>query len=1685
MEEEGKVKVAVRVRPFNKRERDLNTKCIVSTIDDQTILRHPIDEKQPKSFAYDHSFNSFDPNSNDFIDQNEVFERVGTAVLVNAFAGYNACIFAYGQTGSGKSYTMMGTAENPGIIPRLCCSIFQKINDLSSDSLAFKVEVSYLEIYNEKVRDLLDPKKTNKNLKVREHKVLGPMVDGLSVLAVSSFEQITSLMEEGNKSRTVAATNMNTESSRSHAVFNIRLTQALTDTENGFTGEKMSKISLVDLAGSERVQKTGAVGKRLEEGGNINKSLTTLGMVISALAERSHANGMSKPKFIPYRDSVLTWLLKDSLGGNSRTVMIATVSPAADNYEETLSTLRYADRATKIVNHAVINEDPNAKVIRELREEVETLRAQISQTVKEQNETEELRERLAESERLVELMNKSWDERLKDTEVVYRERQKDLAEIGISVAGSGIKVEKDRFYLVNLNADPSLNELLVYYINHQAVIGSAEQQQGTKGSNEKIDFILQGLGVQHRHALLEIVEDDCQQRLFIEQLDDKARICVNGHLITERTLLRNGYRLLIGNNHFFRVNCPKEAIDINASIMEESNAMLFDYYDAWQEVNSGLNANPITTAVDQYMEQITKKHEEEKQAALEQQYEAFEKYIQGLTQSFTPSTPTPNFGYLTPIGTPSCQFPPVGFPINPKASMRSKFFNWAQHREEMFKKNLVRLKSDIVRANALAREANMITAELSSSRCTVTYDVTLQIPAANLRPSKIKEGGFVCEPFIVVKRAGIDGYQLWSTGQLENKLIDMREMYNAKITGFERNDASTSEQLMENNHFALEDGFNINECHSPVVENVFDSQEHHSLIGVANVFLEVLLHDMRLDYQVPIISQQGEVSGRLHVEVYRLSEMDDSGIVSSLDSLDSNRTLDPQSIGATFLGKTIKCRVRIKKALNLPSSLSHFVFCQYSFFNISEILVVAPIFDPNAVRSDHGNIPCNSNFQFDHEKDFYVVVTEEFLEYIQEDALSIEIWGHRSSGFGNDFVPSTIANDIIDVEQSYKSLQERWSEVTRRIELHVNIKEMNDNGEYVSVEVRPSNEVLTGGIYQLKQGQQRRIHVKASPILDHGNLPLAFAQITSVSIGCICTRNSAMQKPLDSYQEEDLERIRQQWTTALANRQNYLVSHINALSAKGDKKTEPEKEREQSLINQWVALTEERNAISVPAANSDIPGSPAEWSPPLGTERHIPVLFLDLNSDDVTEEIPSDDGSIRVAGLQSFLSNENCGQIIMLPILEHEVNEISATCSWDSSIHENPALNKPTDGSDHIYAIVKVTVRLSHPCEIDIILRKRICVHVYKKTGLTERLIKKLVGSDSVIGTSVYYDVVAHIPKSSLDVEDRKSLARMAAHHYANNDDDLSINANGDHKETYIEAYTKSIQVVESMLKLDRLRQEVAINNMLSRQERLNRMNYFANALPNYRMKRTASLPNTAVKTPLLSANGSTAIGNVIQRKQYQVTDTGAKMARSQNSTDLSISSSSSSSMATNLISPAMEISKLSGIDEEQQCLMNMSKSSTIPETMHTSFASAYDSHLRVNTYGFQRHLQEMIRLQAANVDGNGNTPLLSVATIGEQQSTSIDSLPSMELHSLSTNGMMYSSASDSGCMIESGSSTATVDDEQKVLVNDIGIAGNNNNNNSNNNNNNNNNNYSNSVNKTLSEYVRTGIALDLNVLEL
>ncbi|XP_077588142.1 kinesin-like protein KIF1B isoform X11 [Stigmatopora nigra] len=382
------VKVAVRVRPFNTRETSKDSKCIIQMQGNSTTILNPKAPKEPaKNFSFDYSYWSHTtPQDPCFAAQNQVYNDIGKEMLQHAFEGYNVCIFAYGQTGAGKSYTMMGKQEEgqEGIIPMLCEDLFEKINaDNNKEELSYSVEVSYMEIYCERVRDLLNPKNKG-NLRVREHPLLGPYVEDLSKLAVTSYTDIADLMDAGNKARTVAATNMNETSSRSHAVFTIVFTQKKHDSETDLSTEKVSKISLVDLAGSERADSTGAKGTRLKEGANINKSLTTLGKVISALAEVDNSTSKSKKKkksdFIPYRDSVLTWLLRENLGGNSRTAMVAALSPADINYDETLSTLRYADRAKNIKCNAVINEDPNNKLVRDLKDEVarlkELLRAQ-------------------------------------------------------------------------------------------------------------------------------------------------------------------------------------------------------------------------------------------------------------------------------------------------------------------------------------------------------------------------------------------------------------------------------------------------------------------------------------------------------------------------------------------------------------------------------------------------------------------------------------------------------------------------------------------------------------------------------------------------------------------------------------------------------------------------------------------------------------------------------------------------------------------------------------------------------------------------------------------------------------------------------------------------------------------------------------------------------------------------------------------------------------------------------------------------------------------------------------------------------------------------------------------------------------------------------------------------------------
>ncbi|XP_018418717.1 PREDICTED: kinesin-like protein KIF3A [Nanorana parkeri] len=362
------VKVVVRCRPLNEREKVMGNKMAVSVDEIRgTIAVHKVDSmnEPPKTFTFDTVF-GIDSN------QLDVYNLTARPIIDSVLEGYNGTIFAYGQTGTGKTFTMEGVRAVPelrGIIPNSFAHVFGHIAKAEGDT-RFLVRVSYLEIYNEEVRDLLSKDQTQR-LEVKERPDVGVYIKDLSGYVVNNADDMDRIMTLGHKNRSVGATNMNEHSSRSHAIFTITIECS----EKGADGNihvRMGKLHLVDLAGSERQTKTGATGQRLKEATKINLSLSTLGNVISALVD-------GKSTHVPYRNSKLTRLLQDSLGGNSKTMMCANIGPADYNYDETISTLRYANRAKNIKNKARINEDPKDALLRQFQKEIEELKKKLDE----------------------------------------------------------------------------------------------------------------------------------------------------------------------------------------------------------------------------------------------------------------------------------------------------------------------------------------------------------------------------------------------------------------------------------------------------------------------------------------------------------------------------------------------------------------------------------------------------------------------------------------------------------------------------------------------------------------------------------------------------------------------------------------------------------------------------------------------------------------------------------------------------------------------------------------------------------------------------------------------------------------------------------------------------------------------------------------------------------------------------------------------------------------------------------------------------------------------------------------------------------------------------------------------------------------------------------------------------------
>ncbi|XP_058858574.1 kinesin-like protein KIF1B isoform X18 [Acipenser ruthenus] len=912
------VKVAVRVRPFNSREMANDSKCIIQMQGNTTTISNPKNPKEPlKTFSFDYSYWSHttveDPS---FASQCKVFNDIGKEMLQHAFEGYNVCIFAYGQTGAGKSYTMMGKQEEgqEGIIPLLCEDLFEKINDNRKDEISYSVEVSYMEIYCERVRDLLNPKNKG-NLRVREHPLLGPYVEDLSKLAVTSYTDIADLMDAGNKARTVAATNMNETSSRSHAVFTIVFTQRKHDAETNLSTEKVSKISLVDLAGSERADSTGAKGTRLKEGANINKSLTTLGKVISALAEVDNCTSKSKKKkksdFIPYRDSVLTWLLRENLGGNSRTAMVAALSPADINYDETLGTLRYADRAKQIKCNAVINEDPNAKLVRELKEEVgrlkDLLRAQglgdildnlkdvhnnnhsyllasenqrpgnfstaptgsltaspsscslssqaglqsvpsIQERIMSTPGGEEAIERLKESEKFIAELNETWEEKLRKTEAIRMEREALLAEMGVAIREDG-----GTLGVFSPKKTPHLVNLNEDPLMSECLlyyIKDGITRVGQADPERRQDIVLSGAHIKEEHCIFRSERNGNGDVIVLLEPCEGSETYVNGKRVGASVQLRSGNRIIMGKNHVFRFNHPEQArAEREKTPSAETPSEPVDWTFAQRELleKQGIDMKQEMEKRLTEMEILYKKEKEEADQLLEQQRLVYESKLQELQKQVETRS------IAAETTEEEEEEEEVPWTQHEFETAQWAFRKWKYHQ-------FTSLRDQLWGNAVYLKEANAISVELKKrvqfQFVLLTDTLYSPLPPELLPTEAEKDRNPRPFPRTVVAvevqdlKNGATHY--WSLEKLKQRLDQMREMYDR------------AGEMASSIH---EDNDNVLTGNDPF----YDRFHWFKLVGRAFVYLSNLLYPVPLVHRVAIVSEKGEVRGFLRVGVQAIA----------------------------------------------------------------------------------------------------------------------------------------------------------------------------------------------------------------------------------------------------------------------------------------------------------------------------------------------------------------------------------------------------------------------------------------------------------------------------------------------------------------------------------------------------------------------------------------------------------------------------------------------------------------------------------------------------------------------------------------------------------------------------------------------------------------------------------------------
>eukprot|EP00933_Yihiella_yeosuensis_P045776 TRINITY_DN4119_c0_g3_i1.p1 TRINITY_DN4119_c0_g3~~TRINITY_DN4119_c0_g3_i1.p1 ORF type:complete len:1259 (+),score=239.54 TRINITY_DN4119_c0_g3_i1:38-3814(+) len=595
------IRVAVRVRPLNELELKSGSEHAVTVLEDGQTVQVKIgpgerQQEGTKNFTFDYTFSSIDPSSSHYASQAKVFSELGADLLTSALDGYNSCLFAYGQTGSGKSYTMMGYPNDPGVILRAVEDLFAKRNacQQSQDGGEIRVWVSFVEIYNEQLRDLLDPGRPGstggepQNLRIMDHPELGTIVPGLVEAPCQTARDARKLIKFGLRKRVTSATVMNGASSRSHAVFTLKVQRLLGHGKDGGQEAMTARINLVDLAGSER-HKSMHDGTTFREGCAINQSLSALALVIKelseaqtqrlkrmkskdavlAVAQQHLQNGITQctsKEVVPFRSSKLTFLLRDSLAGNSRTRMVAAVSPSSCNVEETLSTIRFATSVKQVRTVRVQNVEQKKNVVGRLQAEIRRLKTVLAGRGMEVDAlgVGEVQEEIVARERLLQQMKKSYDLQLEEAAMLENTRTEVLQQQGLSCAeiDEVFGIEKDTPYLLNMSDDPSLSGCLMYFLR--------SGKSTSIGRHVENDIVLEGLGI--KDFLCSIRNED-QRKLSIslpsQDVTAKPRVGVNGALLKREEgnshQLSHNDRIIFGRAYAMRLVVPLEQQALAAS----------------------------------------------------------------------------------------------------------------------------------------------------------------------------------------------------------------------------------------------------------------------------------------------------------------------------------------------------------------------------------------------------------------------------------------------------------------------------------------------------------------------------------------------------------------------------------------------------------------------------------------------------------------------------------------------------------------------------------------------------------------------------------------------------------------------------------------------------------------------------------------------------------------------------------------------------------------------------------------------------------------------------------------------------------------------------------------------------------------------------------------------------------------